>query len=64
LFQPFTIADVMHHAQGTGLSLALAQAMVEAYGGHIRAKSPGVGQGATFVVAFPTVSLTQDATDG
>jgi signal transduction histidine kinase len=64
LFQPFTIADVMHHAQGTGLSLTLAQAMVEAYGGHIRAESPGVGQGATFVVAFPTVSLTQDATDG
>jgi signal transduction histidine kinase len=57
LFQPFTIADVRHHAQGSGLSLALAQAIVAAYGGHIRAESAGIGQGATFVVAFPAVSL-------
>jgi two-component system, sensor histidine kinase LadS len=64
LFQPFTIADVMHHAEGTGLNLALAQAIVGAYGGRLWADSAGVGQGATFVAAFPAVSLTQDTTGG
>jgi two-component system, sensor histidine kinase LadS len=64
LFQPFTIADVLHHAEGTGLNLALAQAIVTAYGGRLWADSAGVGQGATFVAAFPAVSLTQDTTQG
>jgi signal transduction histidine kinase len=64
LFQPFTIADVRHHVQGTGLNLALAQAIVAAYGGRLCADSAGVGQGATFVAAFPAVSLTLDATGG
>jgi signal transduction histidine kinase len=64
LFQPFTIADVRHHAEGTGLNLALAQAIVGAYGGRLWADSAGVGQGATFVAAFPAVSLTQDTTGG
>jgi len=64
LFQPFTIADVMHHAEGSGLNLALAQAIVAAYGGRLWADSAGVRQGATFVAAFPAVSLTQDTTGG
>jgi signal transduction histidine kinase len=56
LFRPFTIADVKHQSQGTGLNLALASAIVEAYGGHIRAESTGIGQGATFTVEFPVVA--------
>jgi signal transduction histidine kinase len=64
LFQPFTIADVRHHAEGSGLNLALAQAIVAAYGGRLEAASAGVGQGATFVAAFPAVSFTQDTTGG
>jgi signal transduction histidine kinase len=55
LFQPFTIADVRHHGAGTGLSLALADAIVRAHGGTIRAESPGPGQGSTFVVELPGV---------
>jgi signal transduction histidine kinase len=62
LFQPFTIADVRHHAEETGLNLALAQAIVAAYGGRLEADSAGVGKGATFVAAFPALSLTEDAT--
>src|SRR5207247_1603510 len=31
LFRPFTIADSLHHGQGTALNLAKAAAMVEAY---------------------------------
>jgi signal transduction histidine kinase len=59
LFQPFTITDVMHHCQGTGLNLALARVIVEAYGGQIQAHSAGVGEGATFTMRFPAVALPQ-----
>jgi K+-sensing histidine kinase KdpD len=57
LLRPFTIAHVMNHSQGTGLSLALASAIVTAYGGKLGAYSAGVGQGAIFTVVFPTVSF-------
>jgi len=53
LFRPFTITDSMHHGQGTALNLAKAAAMVEAYGGSIRAHSAGENQGATFTVELP-----------
>jgi signal transduction histidine kinase len=60
LLQPFTITDVMHHCQGTGLNLALARVIVEAYGGQIQAHSAGVGEGATFTMRFPVVALPQE----
>ena len=57
LFRPFTIANVMNHSQGTGLSLALASAIVAASKGKISAASAGVGHGAIFTVELPAVSL-------
>lgn len=57
LLRPFTIAHIMNHSQGTGLSLALASAIVAAYGGKISATSEGVGRGATFTVTLPAVSF-------
>jgi signal transduction histidine kinase len=54
IFQPFTIADPLHHQRGTGMSLALARAIVEAYGGTIRAESAGRGHGALFEVDLPS----------
>ena len=57
LLRPFTIANVMNHTQGTGLNLALASAIVTTYGGALHAYSAGVGQGATFTVELPEVSL-------
>lgn len=57
LFRPFTIANVMNHSQGAGLGLALASAIVAASRGTISATSAGVGQGATFTVELPAVSL-------
>lgn len=39
---------------GSGLGLAITQALVQAHGGEIRAISPGVDQGSTFTMSFPT----------
>lgn len=58
LFRPFTITNPLHHSRGTGLSLALANAIVETYGGTIRAESPGPGQGASFIVELPKASVS------
>jgi signal transduction histidine kinase len=53
IFRPFTTTNLLHHSRGTGLSLALASAIVETYGGTIRAESPGPGQGASFIIELP-----------
>ncbi len=56
VFQPLTSADCDHHTDGSGLSLALAAAIVSAHGGSIRAESPGLGLGSTFVVELPLLA--------
>ncbi|MDZ4077400.1 MULTISPECIES: PAS domain S-box protein [Hydrocarboniphaga] len=38
---------------GLGLGLSIAKHMIELHGGNIRAKSPGIGMGATFTVLLP-----------
>src|SRR5262249_25618853 len=55
VFDRFTQADsssTRGHS-GLGLGLALVKHLVELHGGGVAAHSPGVGQGATFVVRLP-----------
>jgi signal transduction histidine kinase len=40
-------------SEGSGLGLTIARALVEAHGGTLRAKSDGVGLGATFTISLP-----------
>ena len=45
---------------GLGLGLAISKQLVDLHGGRIQAKSPGEGQGATFVVTLPLVILGKE----
>jgi heavy metal sensor kinase len=52
IFERFYRCDPSRSASGTGLGLSLAQAIVQAHGGKITARS-AVGQGSTFSVRLP-----------
>jgi PAS domain S-box-containing protein len=57
IFERFRQADASSSRRegGLGLGLALVRELVELHGGSVRATSAGPGQGATFIVSFPTV---------
>jgi PAS domain S-box-containing protein len=47
---------------GLGLGLSIVKHLVELHGGSVRVKSPGEGQGSTFIVALPiSVLRTEDS---
>lgn len=60
IFESFRQEDTSITRQfgGLGLGLAIVRYLVEAHGGGITADSPGEGQGATFTVRLPLLSLT------
>jgi PAS domain S-box-containing protein len=54
IFQPFAQSERTRHGQGgMGIGLALVRELAERQGGAVRASSPGVGQGAAFVITLP-----------
>lgn len=55
VFERFLQADstTTRRYGGLGLGLSIVKQLVELHGGTVRAKSPGEGQGATFVLSLP-----------
>jgi signal transduction histidine kinase len=62
IFDLFTQGErTIDRAQGgLGLGLALVRRLTELHGGTVRAESPGVGEGATFVVNLPRVEAPKE----
>ncbi len=50
-------ASTVRRHDGLGLGLSIVKQLVELHGGSVRAKSPGLGQGATFIVALPITAV-------
>jgi chemotaxis methyl-accepting protein methylase/signal transduction histidine kinase len=47
---------------GLGIGLALAKGLIELHGGHIEARSAGIGQGSEFIVLLPRAVVPSDQT--
>ena len=59
IFELFIQADqsLAHSQGGLGIGLTLVRQLVEIHGGTITAASAGIGQGSTFTVRLPAVSM-------
>ncbi len=57
IFKPFEQGEssITRRYGGLGLGLAISRAMIEAHGGVLKARSPGIDQGSTFSVELGTV---------
>jgi CheY-like chemotaxis protein len=65
VFDRFRQADssTTRRHSGLGLGLTIVKELTELQGGSVRAKSPGNGQGATFVVTLPITVVHADTPD-
>jgi CheY-like chemotaxis protein/anti-sigma regulatory factor (Ser/Thr protein kinase) len=60
IFERFRQADTSSKRRhgGLGVGLSIVRSLVEMQGGEVRAASDGPGKGATFVVTFPIIGLS------
>jgi signal transduction histidine kinase len=58
VFEPFFTGKRGRAAPGTGLGLSISHAIVEGYGGTLRAESDGPGRGSRFVIDLPAAQET------
>ena len=65
IFDLFTQADhsLAHSQGGLGIGLTLVRQLVEIHGGTITAASAGIGQGSSFTVRLPALSMESSATE-
>jgi CheY-like chemotaxis protein/nitrogen-specific signal transduction histidine kinase len=65
IFDLFIQADhSLAHAQGgLGIGLTLVRQLVEIHGGKVTAASAGIGQGSSFTVRLPTLSMKPSVTE-
>jgi two-component system CheB/CheR fusion protein len=56
IFDLFTQVDHSLVRSGGGLGLAVVRRVLELHGGHIEARSPGLGHGSEFIVSLPALS--------
>jgi signal transduction histidine kinase len=63
IFDRFRQADgtITRRHGGLGVGLAIVRHLVELHGGIVRAESPGLQQGSTFIVSLPASSQSEDS---
>jgi signal transduction histidine kinase/ActR/RegA family two-component response regulator len=63
IFKPFEQGEssITRRFGGLGLGLAISRAMIEAHGGALKARSPGIDLGSTFTVELGTVDAPTEA---
>ncbi|MGL5195680.1 MAG: CHASE domain-containing sensor histidine kinase [Chroococcales cyanobacterium] len=66
LFERFRQADsaITRSHGGLGMGLAIVRHLVELHGGTIAAESPGLGQGATFIITLPKEAIVPSQGQG
>ena len=53
IFDIFSITDILHHGDGTGLSLAISRLILDIHAGTLEVESAGKDQGTTFIITLP-----------